>query len=167
MFINSSSHVEMYCTFLQIWLLAIIVFTFTFMHLADAYPKRLTLHSSYSFYILSALAFPGNRTHDLGVVSTMLYHLSYRKAIWAIWNHFIGWIHNCARQLSLLLEWKCKIMERLSFRLFMVLYSKPDSVMKRKVLINAWRAHLRQSVLLNVLPLSSMKLCRRSFKQSH
>ncbi len=46
------------------------------------YPKRLTLHSSYSFYILSALAFPGNRTHDLGVASTMLYQLSYRKAIW-------------------------------------------------------------------------------------
>ncbi len=40
-------------------------------------PKRLTLHSSYS---LSALAFPGNRTHDLGVASAMLYHLSYRKA---------------------------------------------------------------------------------------
>ncbi len=45
------------------------------------YPKRLTLHSSYSFYILSALAFPGNRTHDLGVASAMLYHLSYRKAV--------------------------------------------------------------------------------------
>ncbi len=46
------------------------------------YPKRLTLHSSYSFfYILSALAFPGNRTHDLGVASTMLYHLSYRKVV--------------------------------------------------------------------------------------
>ncbi len=50
------------------------------------YPKRLTLHSSYSFflfvffYIWSALAFPGNRTHDLGVANTMLYHLSYRKA---------------------------------------------------------------------------------------
>ncbi len=44
------------------------------------YPKGLTLHSSYSFYILSALAFPGNRTHDLGVASAMLYHLSYRKA---------------------------------------------------------------------------------------
>ncbi len=44
------------------------------------YPKRLTLHSSYSFYILSTLAFPGNRTHDLGVASTMLYQLSYRKA---------------------------------------------------------------------------------------
>ncbi len=43
------------------------------------YPKRLTLHSS--FYILSALAFPGNRTHDLGVVSAMLYQLSYRKAV--------------------------------------------------------------------------------------
>ncbi len=44
------------------------------------YPKRLTLHSSYSFYIWLALAFPGNRTHDLGVASAMLYHLSYRKA---------------------------------------------------------------------------------------
>ncbi len=44
------------------------------------YPKRLTVHSSYSFYILSALAFPGNRTHDLGVASAMLYQLSYRKA---------------------------------------------------------------------------------------
>ncbi len=42
------------------------------------YPKRLTLHSS--FYILSALAFPGNQTHDLGVASAMLYQLSYRKA---------------------------------------------------------------------------------------
>ncbi len=48
------------------------------------YPKRLTLHSSYSFYILSALAFPGNRTHDLGVANAMLYQLSYRKAV--IWN---------------------------------------------------------------------------------
>ncbi len=48
------------------------------------YPKRLTLHSSYSFYIfffLSALAFPGNRTHDLGVANAMLYQLSYRKAV--------------------------------------------------------------------------------------
>ncbi len=45
------------------------------------YPKRLTLHSSYSFhFFLSALAFPGNRTHDLGVASAMLYYLSYRKA---------------------------------------------------------------------------------------
>ncbi len=43
------------------------------------YPKRLTLHASYSFYILSALAFPGNGTHDLGIASAMLYHLSYRK----------------------------------------------------------------------------------------
>ncbi len=44
------------------------------------YPKRLTLHFKLQFYILSALAFPGNRTHDLGVASAMLYHLSYRKA---------------------------------------------------------------------------------------
>ncbi len=52
--------------------------TFTFSR--RFYPKRLTLHSRYSFYILSALAFPGNRTHDLGVASAMLYQLSYRKA---------------------------------------------------------------------------------------
>ncbi len=50
------------------------------------YPKRLTLHSSYSFYILSALAFPGNRTHDLGVASAMLYQLSYRKDDLFIWK---------------------------------------------------------------------------------
>ncbi len=51
------------------------------------YPKRLTLHSSYSFYIfLLALAFPGNRTHDLGVASAMLYQLSYRKAYNAYYN---------------------------------------------------------------------------------
>ncbi len=45
------------------------------------YPKRLTLHFKLQFCILSALAFPGNRTHDLAVASAMLYHLSYRKAI--------------------------------------------------------------------------------------
>ncbi len=57
------------------------IMTFTFTFSRRFYPKRLTLHSSYSFYILSALAFPGNRTHDLGVASAMLYHLSYRKAV--------------------------------------------------------------------------------------
>ncbi len=54
-----------------------VPFTFTFSR--RFYPKRLTMHSSYSFYILSALAFPGNRTHDLGVANAMLYQLSYRK----------------------------------------------------------------------------------------
>ncbi len=44
------------------------------------YPKRLALHSSYSFTFFQFLLFPGNRTHDLGVASAMLYHLSYRKA---------------------------------------------------------------------------------------
>ncbi len=52
--------------------------TFTFSR--HFYPKRLTLHSSDSFYILSALAFPGIQTHDLGVANAMLYLLSYRKA---------------------------------------------------------------------------------------
>ncbi len=56
--------------------------TFTFIHLADAFIQS-DLHCIQVtvFYILSALAFPGNRTHDLGVASAMLYHLSYRKAI--------------------------------------------------------------------------------------
>ncbi len=53
----------------------------TFMHLADAFIQS-DLHCIQVtvFYILSALAFPGNWTHDLGVASAMLYHLSYRKA---------------------------------------------------------------------------------------
>ncbi len=59
-------------------------FTFTFMHLADAFIQSdlhcIQVTVFFFFYILSALAFPGNRTHDLGVASAMLYHLSYRKA---------------------------------------------------------------------------------------
>ncbi len=50
------------------------------MHLADAFIQS-DLHciqvTVFTFY----LAFPGNRTHDLGVASAMLYHLSYRKAV--------------------------------------------------------------------------------------
>ncbi len=65
--------------------LVCIVSTFTFIYIhafsRHFYPKRLTLHLSYSFYILSALAFPGNRTHDLGVANAMLYQLSYRKVL--------------------------------------------------------------------------------------
>ncbi len=54
----------------------------TFMHLADAFIQS-DLHCiqvTVSTF-LSALAFPGNRTHDLGVASAMLYQLSYRKAV--------------------------------------------------------------------------------------
>ncbi len=60
-------------------------FTFTFMHLADAFIQS-DLHCIQVtvFTFLSALAFPGNRTHDLGVASAMLYQLSYRKAIISI-----------------------------------------------------------------------------------
>ncbi len=61
-------------------LLLIYIYIYIYAFSRRFYPKRLTLHSSYSFYILSALAFPGNRTHDLGVASAMLYQLSYRKA---------------------------------------------------------------------------------------
>ncbi len=60
-----------------------INFTFTFMHLADAFIQS-DLHCIQvivSTFFLSALAFPGNRTHDLGVANAMLYQLSYRKAV--------------------------------------------------------------------------------------
>ncbi len=54
---------------------------FTFMHLADAFiQSNLHCIQVKVSTFLSALAFPGNRTHDLGVASTMLYYLSYRKA---------------------------------------------------------------------------------------
>ncbi len=52
---------------------------FTFMHLADA-SIQSDLHCIQVTVFWSALAFPGNRTHDLGVASAMLYQLSYRKA---------------------------------------------------------------------------------------
>ncbi len=51
------------------------------MHLADAFIQS-DLHCiqvTVSTF-LSALAFPGNRTHDFGVANAMLYQLSYRKA---------------------------------------------------------------------------------------
>ncbi len=56
------------------------------MHLADAFIQSdlQCIQVTGFFYILSALAFPGNRTHDLGVASAMLYHLSYRKATFLI-----------------------------------------------------------------------------------
>ncbi len=65
-------HLEAQC-------LKIYIYIYIYAFSRRFYPKRLTLHSSNSFYILSALAFPGNRTHDLGVASAMLYQLSYRK----------------------------------------------------------------------------------------
>ncbi len=51
------------------------------MHLADAFIQSDLHYIQVAvFYIWSALAFPENRTHDLGIASAMLYHLSYRKA---------------------------------------------------------------------------------------
>ncbi len=81
------------CTFvLCLYILYIIalyifyIYIYIYAFSRRFYPKRLTLHSSYSFYILSALAFPGNRTHDLGVANAMLYQLSYRKAIYSVYT---------------------------------------------------------------------------------
>jgi len=42
------------------WDIYIYIYIYAFSR--RFYPKRLTLHSSYSFYILSALAFPGKET---------------------------------------------------------------------------------------------------------
>ncbi len=76
---SSSEHGK--CTFIRLIYIYIYIYAFS----RRFYPKRLTLHSSDSFYIWSALAFPGNRTHDLGVANAMLYQLSYRKAVFNIW----------------------------------------------------------------------------------
>ncbi len=65
--------------YIGLYLVAEYIYIYIYAFSRRFYPKRLTLHSSYSFYILSALAFPGNRTHDLGVANAMLYQLSYRK----------------------------------------------------------------------------------------
>ncbi len=79
-----STYWETFCLYIHnylciyIYIYIYIIFTFS----RRFYPKRLTLHSSKNFYILSALAFPGNQTHDLGVASAMLYQLSYRKALY-------------------------------------------------------------------------------------
>ncbi len=50
------------------------------MHLADAFIQSDSHAFKLQFYIWPALAFPGKRTHDLGIVSAMLYQLSYRKS---------------------------------------------------------------------------------------
>ncbi len=64
------------------------------MHLADAFIQS-DLHCiqvTVSTFFLSALAFPGNQTHDLGVANAMLYQLSYRKATYLI--IFLSWQHS-------------------------------------------------------------------------
>ncbi len=56
-----------------------VLHAFTFMHLTDAFIQS-DLHcievTVFTFF-LSAFAFPGNRTHDLGVASAMLYYLMH------------------------------------------------------------------------------------------
>ncbi len=80
-------------------------FTFTFMR--HFYPKRLTVHSGYTFF-LSVCVFPGNWTHDLFcAANAMLYHwatgtlfqiprmqrwvvTSYIYFVTFTWVHFLG-----------------------------------------------------------------------------
>ncbi len=76
--------------------IVIYIYIYIYAFSRRFYPKRLTLHSSYSFYIESALAFPGNRTHDLGVANAMLYQLSYRKTFICVKPAASWWryVHN-------------------------------------------------------------------------
>ncbi len=50
-----------------------VTFTFTFMHLADAFIQSdlHSVHSGYTF-VLSVCVFPGNRTHNLCAADAML-----------------------------------------------------------------------------------------------
>ncbi len=58
-----------------------VSYIYAFMHLADAFIQSdlQCIQVTVSTF-LSGLAFPGNRTHDLGVANAMLHQLSYRKA---------------------------------------------------------------------------------------
>ncbi len=62
---------------MSVQLMDVFIYIYIYAFSRRFYPKQLTVHSSYSFYIISAFAFPGNQTHDLGVASAMLYQLSY------------------------------------------------------------------------------------------
>ncbi len=48
------------------------------------YPKRLTVHSGYTF-VLSVFVFPGNRTHNLCAANAILYH-------WATGTLVASWL---------------------------------------------------------------------------
>ncbi len=54
-------------------LFLVVGFTFTFMHLADAFIQSdfSAVHSGYTFF-LSVHVFPGNRTHNLCAANAML-----------------------------------------------------------------------------------------------
>ncbi len=98
-----------------------LVFTFTLMHLADTFIQS-DLHCIQVtvFYIWSALAFPGNRTHDLGVASAMLYHLSYRKAYFFsfVLCNTVFTTTNAYRLLSVLLSCSPWLFQHLSANYF-------------------------------------------------
>ncbi len=48
-------------------------YTIKFTFIRCFYPKRLTVHSGYT-YVLSVCVFPGNQTHNLCAANAMLYH---------------------------------------------------------------------------------------------
>ncbi len=65
------------------------------------YPKRLTVHSGYTF-VLSVCVFPGNQTHNLCAVNAMLYH-------WATGSFFYLclWQSVCLHNLPV---WCCRVI---------------------------------------------------------
>ncbi len=54
---------------LQPWLSVLFIYIYAFSR--RFYPKRLTVHSGYTF-VLSVCVFPGNRIHNLCAANTML-----------------------------------------------------------------------------------------------
>ncbi len=52
-------------------LFSMYIFTFTFMHLADAFIQS-DLQCIQVIHVLSACVFPGNRTHNLCAANAML-----------------------------------------------------------------------------------------------
>ncbi len=78
-------------------------FTFTFMHLADAFIQSDLHCIQVTVLHLSALALPGNRTHDLSVANAMLYQLSYRKVYRYFYRYFMNYYDQTESQSSLTL----------------------------------------------------------------
>lgn len=55
------SHIEVFCGVVAV----VVMFTFTFIHLADFNPKRLAVPSRYIMFS----AFPANQTHNFAIAS--------------------------------------------------------------------------------------------------
>ncbi len=62
-----------------------VKFSFSYIYAFNRcfYPKRLTVHSGYTFF------FPGNRTHNLCAANAMLWPLSHRNTVGPLKNPLV------------------------------------------------------------------------------